>query len=64
MPKSRYRSRATLQVGYIVGNPSPGTNPDKTLVTVDWRFKRNWSLDATFGNAGSSIMDMVWQYRY
>jgi translocation and assembly module TamB len=54
----------SLQIGYIIGTPPLGTNPDKTLLTVDWRFMRKWSLEATFGNAGSSILDMVWQHRY
>jgi translocation and assembly module TamB len=54
----------SLQLGYVLGTPPPGTNPDRTLVTLDWRFKRNWSMEATFGDQGSSIMDFVWQYRY
>jgi translocation and assembly module TamB len=54
----------SLQIGYVLGTPPPGTNPDKTLVTVDWRFRRNWSMVATFGDQGSSIMDLIWQYRY
>jgi translocation and assembly module TamB len=51
------------QVLYV-GNPPPGTAPDKTLLTVDWRFLRKWSLEATVGNAGSTIVDLIWQYRY
>jgi translocation and assembly module TamB len=54
----------SLELGYVIGTPPPGTNPDKTLVTLDWRFRRNWSMEATFGDQGSSIMDFVWQYRY
>jgi translocation and assembly module TamB len=54
----------SLQIGYVLGTPPPGTNPDKTLLTVDWRFRRNWSMEATFGDQGSSIMDFVWRYRY
>jgi translocation and assembly module TamB len=54
----------SLQLGYVIGAPAPGTNPDRTLITLDWRFKRNWSMEATFGDQGSSIMDFVWRYRY
>jgi hypothetical protein len=54
----------SLQIGYVIGTPPPGTNPDKTLLTLDWRFIRNWSMEATFGDQGSSIMDFVWRYRY
>jgi len=54
----------SLQLSFVLGTPPPGTNPDKTLATVAWRFLRNWSLDATFGDAGSSIADVVWQRAY
>ena len=54
----------SVQLGYVIGTPPPGTNSDKTLLTLDWRFKRNWSMEATFGDQGSSIMDFVWRYRY
>ena len=29
-----------LQIGYVVGELPLGTNQDKTLVTVDWRFEK------------------------
>jgi translocation and assembly module TamB len=53
-----------IQLGYVIGTPPPGTNPDKTLFTLDWRFTRKWSMDATFGDQGSSILDFVWRHRY
>jgi translocation and assembly module TamB len=54
----------SLQLAVVLGTPPPGTNPDTTYATFDWRFIRNWSLETTFGNLGSSIADVVWQYRY
>jgi len=54
----------SMQLGYVIGTPPPGTNSDKTLLTLDWRFQANWSMEATFGDQGSSIVDFVWQYRY
>jgi translocation and assembly module TamB len=54
----------SVQLGYVLGTPAPGTNPDRTWVTLDYRFKRNWSMETTFGNQGSSIVDFLWQYRY
>ncbi|HSY22695.1 MAG TPA: translocation/assembly module TamB domain-containing protein [Polyangiaceae bacterium] len=53
----------SFQVGYVLGVP-PVTNPDTTLVTLNWNFLRKWSLEATYGDAGSSILDVVWQHRY
>ena len=54
----------TLQVALVLGVPPPGSNPDTVLATLNWRFLRRWSLETTVGNAGSSILDLVWQHRY
>ena len=54
----------SLQVAWVLGVPPPGTNPDTTLVTLDWRFLRKWSLETTVGDAGTSILDIIWQHRY
>jgi translocation and assembly module TamB len=53
-----------VQIAYVIGTPAPGMNPDRTFFTLDWRFKRNWSMETTFGDLGSSIVDFLWQYRY
>src|SRR5262249_37194016 len=53
----------TVAVAHVIGVPPPGTNPDLNLATIDWRFTRNWSLDTTVGDQGSSMVDLVWQYR-
>ena len=34
------------------------------LFTLSWRFLRQWSLETTVGDAGTSILDLVWQHRY
>jgi translocation and assembly module TamB len=56
----------SLQLARIlyIGPPPPGTSPDTTLLTIDWRFLAKWSLDGTVGNAGTTIVDLVWKYRY
>jgi translocation and assembly module TamB len=54
----------SLQIAWVLGVPPPGTNPDSTLATVSWRFLRKWSLVTTVGDAGTSIVDLVWQKRY
>jgi translocation and assembly module TamB len=54
----------SLQISYLIGMPPPGVNPDKSMFTVDWRFRRRWSFEASFGDQGSSIMNLIWQYRY
>jgi translocation and assembly module TamB len=54
----------SLQVAYVIGTPPPGQNPDTTLFTLNWRFIRQWSLETTVGSSGTSILDLIWQYRY
>jgi translocation and assembly module TamB len=54
----------SVAVSTVIGVPPPGSNPDRNFATIDWRFLRNWSLDTTVGDLGSSMLDLVWQYRY
>jgi translocation and assembly module TamB len=54
----------TARLGYKLGAPAPGENPDRTELTVDWRFIRDWSLSAGIGDAGSTAVDVLWRYRY
>lgn len=56
--------KVSASVGYKLGVPAPGDNPDRTELTVDWRFVRNWSLTAVVGDQGSTALDLVWRYRY
>jgi translocation and assembly module TamB len=54
----------SLQLAQVMGSPPPGTNPDTTFITLNWRFIRQWSAETTVGSLGTSILDLVWQYRY
>jgi translocation and assembly module TamB len=54
----------SLQIAWVLGAPPPGTNPDSALLTLNWHFLRKWSLETTVGDAGTSIVDLVWQHRY
>ncbi|MDP9150064.1 MAG: translocation/assembly module TamB domain-containing protein, partial [Myxococcota bacterium] len=51
----------SLQIAVVLGAPG---GVDTTLATIDWRFLKNWSLETTVGNKGTSIADVVWQHRY
>ena len=53
----------SLQVAVVLAQV-PGGNPDNTLVTLNWHFLRKWSLAGTQGDAGTSIIDLIWQHRY
>ena len=54
----------SARLGYKLGVPAPGENPDRTELTLDWRFVRNWSLVAVVGDQGSTALDVVWRMRY
>jgi translocation and assembly module TamB len=56
--------KVSAQVSYRTRAPSPGEKPDHVFVTLDWRFRRNWSVVTTFGDQQSSMVDLIWQYRY
>ena len=53
-------ARVTVQTGM----PAPGELPDRTLLTVDWRFNPRWSLESTVGDEGSTSVDLLWHHRY
>ena len=42
---------------------SPAAHTDAASATVDWRFKRDWSLRTEAGTIGTGL-DLLWQYRY
>jgi hypothetical protein len=54
----------TVALAHVLGVPPPGSNPDRNFAVVGFHFRRNWTLETTFGDQGSSLMDLVWQYRY
>jgi len=54
----------SAEVSYRTRAPGPGEKPDRVFVTLDWRFRRNWSVVTTFGDQASSVLDLIWKYRY
>jgi translocation and assembly module TamB len=54
----------SVQLAVVLGQPPPGVNPDRTLLTLDWRFANRWSLATIIGDAGTTIFDLLWRKRY
>ena len=54
----------SLQVAQVMGIPPPGTSPDTTFLTLNWRFAKAWSAESTVGSMGTTIWDLIWQHRY
>ena len=55
--------RISLAFEHILGTP-PISEPDTNLAIVDWRFRKNWSLETTLGDRGKVQVDGVWTKRY
>jgi autotransporter translocation and assembly factor TamB len=53
-----------LSIAHALGSPSAAEGLDRNFLTLDWRFLRNWSLETTFGDRGSVVVDAIWQLRY
>jgi hypothetical protein len=55
--------------GTYQSTPTTGLRPNASAAregfsgTVDWRFRRNWSLRTELGTLGAGA-DLLWQYRY
>ena len=60
----RLRRNLVLEVGYNVGRLRPNRPPDRAILSLEWQFLPRWSAVATGGDAGSTLLDLLWQYRY
>jgi translocation and assembly module TamB len=56
--------RVAARVTQAIGEPTPGQSPDRTFLTVEFRFARAWSLSTMVGDRGASALDLVWRNRY
>ncbi|MDB4935880.1 MAG: hypothetical protein JWP87_2852 [Labilithrix sp.] len=55
--------RISIAFEHILGTP-PISEPDTNLAIVDWRFRKNWSLETTLGDRGKVQTDAIWTKRY
>ncbi|MCS6900160.1 MAG: translocation/assembly module TamB domain-containing protein [Myxococcales bacterium] len=58
------RPRLWAQVDISTSTQRERQNSDLSTVTLDWRFRPNWSLRTTVGDRGSSLMELLWQFKY
>jgi translocation and assembly module TamB len=54
----------SLELATVIGATPFGVNQDRNLATIEWRFLPRWAIETTFGDAGTSVADLIWQYRY
>ena len=60
--RSFFDRRLKVQVGYAPGRTY--REPDTTYVFLNWQFIPQWSVVATRGDRGTSILDVLFQHRY
>lgn len=61
--RSFFDRRLKVQVGYAPGRTTY-REPDTTYIFLNWQFVPKWSLVATRGDRGTSILDVLFQHRY
>ena len=63
--KVGYRLARNLRVqGGAAAGKAPYREPDRFFAFLEWQFLPKLSLLATRGNAGTSILDVLFQHRY
>jgi translocation and assembly module TamB len=55
--------RISLAIAHVLGLGDPQL-PDRNFAIIEWRFRANWSLEASVGDHGSTSIDLLWQHRY
>jgi translocation and assembly module TamB len=61
--RSFFDRRLKVQIGYAPGRTTY-REPDTTYLFLNWQFIPKWSLVATRGDRGTSILDVLFQHRY
>ncbi|MBX3215297.1 MAG: translocation/assembly module TamB domain-containing protein [Labilithrix sp.] len=61
--RSFFDRRLKVQFGYAPGRTTY-REPDTAYVFLNWQFVPKWSLVATRGDRGTSILDVLFQHRY
>ncbi|HWP08362.1 MAG TPA: translocation/assembly module TamB domain-containing protein [Polyangiaceae bacterium] len=56
--------RVSARVTRAIGDPPPGSSPDRTFLTLELRLKRDWALSALLGDRGASALDLIWRKHY
>ena len=56
--------KVSATVLYRLGLPLPGQNPDRSMLRLDYRLRPRWSLETSVGDKGTSIVDVIWKFRY
>ena len=61
--RSFFDRRLKVQLGVAPGRTTY-REPDTAYLFLNWQFIPKWSLVATRGDKGTSILDVLFQHRY
>jgi translocation and assembly module TamB len=56
--------KIAVQLTLVPTQPSPGQRRDRTIVTLEYLFLPRWALETSVGDEGTSVLDLLWRYRY
>lgn len=59
-----YFEVAYNSAGARMGPQAIGQTVPRTTFGIEWRFHKMWSLMTTIGDTGSTLVDLLWHYRY
>ena len=62
--KLNYRVRRNLRIQLGYAGAATQRERDTTYLSVDWQFIPKWSVVATGGDKGTSILDVLYRHRY
>lgn len=62
--KNVYFEVAYNAAGARMGPQALGQTVPRTTFGIEWRFAKMWSLMTTIGDTGSTLVDLLWNYRY
>jgi hypothetical protein len=62
--KNVYFEVAYNSAGARMGPQAIGQTVPRMTFGIEWRFAKMWSLMTTVGDTGSTLVDLLWHYRY
>jgi translocation and assembly module TamB len=60
----RVSPRLSVEVAYNPTHSELSRTPDRALITLDWQLAPRWSVATTVGDRGTSVLELIWSYRY
>jgi len=60
----RVTHRLAVELAYVPDSTTATGRQDTALLTFSFTLPKSWVLETTVGDAGTSILDLIWRHRY